>query len=936
MAKSITSFKLNEKGLHFFYLHNTFFELPHTIPMDIVSFLNFNRGNFDDFLRIFHDVYPDLIIKGTTLKDSSYELLDLDVRQHTEQLAAIIERNLSKQLLDTSVQICSLFETKRTFSSFKKEFNKIFKNISPHLPRPFEYYESWNSTANALFKSNLNSHDYLQNLLKAEYDAQGNTIVPDVLFELIHKNLIPLNSIPHVYRHHPKIEEVFSSYAAVHLLPQTYCDDVKINEEFTWISHPMERAILRRFTELCLHSDYGIADNIRIQLDELQVPIHELNDEQLFELNDLSYKGARLINYSNAHGLNKLPWKYIRIEKSDELCFLAEHHDNALILIDAKSGLELNDEIYHDVLRASGSLFEANISGYYTDNHIWRYNKINNRVEYVQQSASTSNHIDSNHASFALVDSGDSYYYNSGWFNYKNEPVSPLCFTSAGNYSEGLAPVCLNGKWGFIDAEFNLVIPAIYGHVHVFNSGYAKVFQLDKDFSIEKGEWVEIPINEDLGEKFHLDKTSVELHSKFKGYPNTIKAPVRVLCDKAFQKNRIELNYFGSNKGEGLDRTMGKYVIIDKEGKVVFSNVDRFTFDLSSDGEILFKNKELIEKKNSKTPSFKRKSSSEQRVSIENEIEEYRSKLQNQECKIYDLPDELLANDEFMYDVFYEGYLNYADLPLHLKLERKFVLVELNRNNHCEQILPASVREKHLSEYRSIAAQQRIDAFVAHLSAFVLVGIDWPERIQYLELHTGKQDEMYHYTLQAVNPLTIVEVLQEIGKASIQLRAENRLFQDMFYTCENVYHKLADSEMLIVPEFTTCNITKSLTNTGISVLGNSEGVFKLQITHELGQDEYEHVIFHQANAQGDFIENCEYFITNNPPHAEERVSEYNDRIKCFLLELGYTEQAILDVPIYKETILPILDPINQLPKAPAPSQYMGESYTSSDEDDLPF
>jgi len=939
MAKPITSFKINDKGLRFFYLHNTLFELPHTIPMDIVSFINFNRSNLDEFLHVFHDVYPDLIAKGTTLSEFSYDPLHADIRHHIEHLAGIIERNLSKQLLDTAGQICRLFETERTFASFKKKFDKLFKNISPHLSRPFEYYESWNNTANALFNSNLNNHDYLQELLRAGYDRHGNAIVPDFLFELLNKNLIPLNSIPHVYRHHPKIEEVFSLYAAEHLLPQTHCDDIKVNEEFSWRAFPMEGARLRRFTELCLHSDYGIADNIRIQLEEIQLPIHELDDLQLFELNDLSYKGARLINFSTGQGFNKLPWKYTRIEKSTELCFLAEYHDNALKLFDDSIGQELNEEVFHEVLRINGTFFEANSSGYGDDNHIWRFNKDTCKIIYVRQSAKTSNHFESYPSSYALIDGGNKYFYHTGWFNFKNELLSPLCFTSGGPFTEGLAPVCLNGKWGFVDEQFNLVIPAIYGHVHAFQSGYSKVFLLDKEFSGEQGEWVELPIHEDLGEKFVLHKTSGALLRKFKGYPKKVKLPFRVLCDKAWQKNRIDLNYFGSSEGDGLDRRLGRYILIDKAGKVVFRNLDRFTFDLSPEGQILHKQKEVIESEEKFTHTLKRKAASRKRTLLAKEIDEYRYKLQKRECEIFDIPDELLSNTTFMFEMFCNGFINYTDLPLNFKLDRKFALAELNRNINCEENLPASVRENYLDECKSILAQQRIDALVANLSACVLVGIDWPERIQYLELHTGKQDEMYHYTLQAVKPITVAEIVQEIGKASIQLREENRLFQDIFYTCENVYHKLADSENFIVPEFTTCNVTKGLTNTGISVSGYSEGVFKLQITHELYQDEYEHVIFHQANAQGNFIEYCENFITNNPPHAEEGVSKYSDRIKCFLLELGYTEQALLEVPIYKETILPILGQINQLPKAPAPTQYMGERYSptnSDEEDDLPF
>lgn len=934
MAKPIYSFKLKDTGLQFFYLHNTFFELPHTIPMDIVTFILFNGSKGDEFTRVFHDVYPALIENGTTLKDWSYDHLDGNVRQHTEHFAASVERNTSSRLLEIADRVCILFETERNFPTFKKKLNNLLKTISPHLPRPLEYYESWHSTASALFKSNLREHDYLQKLLQPEYDEHGHTVVPDFLLNLIHRNLIPLNSVPHVYRHNSKIEQIFKLYAAEQLLPQTHCDEVKINEEFSWVSFPMEGPLLRRFTELCLHSDYGVQDEIRRQLEEIQKPIHELDDERLFELNDFSRKGDHLINYSMARGLNKLPWKYISIRESTELCFLVEYHYNALKLFENSTGRELAEDVFNEVLRISGALFEANPSGYFNDHHIWRYHKIGNRVEYVQPSAKMTRYIDSYPSSFALIDGDNKYFYYSGWFNFKNEPLSPLCFTAAGPFSEGLAPVCLNGKWGFVDEQFNLVIPAIYGHVHAFNSGYAKVFLLDKEFRGERGEWVELPIHEDLGEEFVLYKTSGALLRKFSGYPNKVKLPLRVLSDKAWQKNRIELNYFGSSEGEDLDRRLGRYILIDKAGKVVFRNLDRFTFDLTPEGQILHKQKEVIESEEKYTHFLKRKASSRKHAISASEINEYRDKLQKHECEIYDIPDALLANASFMFEVFNNGWINYTDLPLNYKLERTFALAELKRSANFGENLPASVREKYLSEYKMIVAQQLIDALVANLSAFVLVGIDWPERIQYLEFYTGKQNEMHHYTLQAVKPLTVAEILQEIGKSFIQLREENRLFQDIFYTCENVYHKLADSEKFIVPEFTTCIITKRLANSEISVWGISDRLFKLQIMHELYQDEYEHAIFHQANAQGDFIENCEYFITNNPPQAEESVSEYSDRIKCFLLERGFTEQALLQVPIYKETILPVLDPIDQLPIAPTLNIDLGSSLL--EDDDLPF
>ena len=43
------------------------------------------------------------------------------------------------------------------------------------------------------------------------------------------------------------------------------------------------------------------------------------------------------------------------------------------------------------------------------------------------------------------------------------------------NFEEGLAAVCLNGKWGFIDKTGKEVIPCKYDNAWKFQDGLAKV-----------------------------------------------------------------------------------------------------------------------------------------------------------------------------------------------------------------------------------------------------------------------------------------------------------------------------------------------------------------------------------------------------------------------------------------------------------------------------
>lgn len=54
------------------------------------------------------------------------------------------------------------------------------------------------------------------------------------------------------------------------------------------------------------------------------------------------------------------------------------------------------------------------------------------------------------------------------------EVVSPQ-YENAGSFSEGLAPVKQNGKWGYIDTEGRVVIPFQYEMAYIFNEGLAVV-----------------------------------------------------------------------------------------------------------------------------------------------------------------------------------------------------------------------------------------------------------------------------------------------------------------------------------------------------------------------------------------------------------------------------------------------------------------------------
>lgn len=58
---------------------------------------------------------------------------------------------------------------------------------------------------------------------------------------------------------------------------------------------------------------------------------------------------------------------------------------------------------------------------------------------------------------------------------FKPSSIDPCVYEQAEDFSEGLAAVERNGKWGYIDATGREIVPPGYDEVEPFSDGYAKV-----------------------------------------------------------------------------------------------------------------------------------------------------------------------------------------------------------------------------------------------------------------------------------------------------------------------------------------------------------------------------------------------------------------------------------------------------------------------------
>ncbi|MFZ5552612.1 MAG: WG repeat-containing protein [Bacteroidota bacterium] len=96
----------------------------------------------------------------------------------------------------------------------------------------------------------------------------------------------------------------------------------------------------------------------------------------------------------------------------------------------------------------------------------------------------------------------ENYIHKHGYINRKGKIVIPAFFDGAGNFSEGMARVCMHypeitseeeknnlitgvekkkrERWGFINTKGELVVPFKYNEVYDFKNGYAHVLKIEE------------------------------------------------------------------------------------------------------------------------------------------------------------------------------------------------------------------------------------------------------------------------------------------------------------------------------------------------------------------------------------------------------------------------------------------------------------------------
>jgi hypothetical protein len=104
----------------------------------------------------------------------------------------------------------------------------------------------------------------------------------------------------------------------------------------------------------------------------------------------------------------------------------------------------------------------------------------------------------------------------SAFINEKGEYVFGKQFGFVEDFSEGMASVEVNGKWGFINRQGEMVVPAVYQRVKSFRNGLAVVANAKKKYGyIDKSGKVVIPFDYNDANEFESGLAPVKKGKKF-------------------------------------------------------------------------------------------------------------------------------------------------------------------------------------------------------------------------------------------------------------------------------------------------------------------------------------------------------------------------------------------------------------------------------------
>ncbi len=205
MATPVYSFLYPATDTRFFVIHNSYFELPETMPMDLTTFVLYHIESGRSFEGLFF-CYSDIVNNGCSLFNTTYEEFTSEfVRKY--HLDTINDFNLLEVAVRNkthSDRLNSILINKDSIQSFYNAIDQIDFEINPE-----ESYVSLHATWEWLDSGILGANsELIQNKCpKCEFTSDLRekvhrmvTFQEEVYAHFIESHGMPLELMPFVYR----------------------------------------------------------------------------------------------------------------------------------------------------------------------------------------------------------------------------------------------------------------------------------------------------------------------------------------------------------------------------------------------------------------------------------------------------------------------------------------------------------------------------------------------------------------------------------------------------------------------------------------------------------------------------------------------------------------------------------------------------------------
>jgi hypothetical protein len=332
MSHPIYSFIYPKTNKRYFQIWDTDTGYPSTIPIDLITLVQY-KGLYDkEFIGAVFSKYIQLITSGSTVaNDDDFQLTRRDSKNVFINQAYLFldkfDEDESLKKIDLNQNLDMLFQLNIPFLEFYEKYLILIEDLNEHPPRQINYYHSFCHTFTSLAKAigKVDSSVFLDLFHKHHIDFEvldnksitscfdswflnglfftHQETMAKLFVDLGELNLIAIDAIPHIYRDAENIKNLFELVGSQNILPSHTVIENNNPKDYKIKEFPFEPYIFQYINQAAF-SSFGDSSLIGL-------PIFEMKTEEILDKLSASYiDTSRLINFVDSNNQTLLPMIY--------------------------------------------------------------------------------------------------------------------------------------------------------------------------------------------------------------------------------------------------------------------------------------------------------------------------------------------------------------------------------------------------------------------------------------------------------------------------------------------------------------------------------------------------------------------------------------------------------------------------------------------------